>query len=195
MYSWVWAWTPGVIAQQHVRAPVTPVGVQRVQPVELVEAVDDDAAHPGLERLRSSSTLLLLPCIVHGAAGTPAASATCSSPPVATSSSRPSSYGEAGHRPAQERLGGVDDAAGAERVDRLPAAGAQVLLVVDEQRRAELGGQLVDAAPADGQRAVGGDAPCPAAGMRSSGLTPVADHGSAPTSRETLCITGPIGAS
>jgi hypothetical protein len=49
--------------------------------------------------------------------------------------------GEAGHRPAQERLGGVGDAV-AERVDRLAAAGRAGGLVVDEQRRAELGGQV-----------------------------------------------------
>ena len=39
----------------------------------------------------SSSMLLLLPCIVHDDAGTPALRATCSSPPLATSSSSPSS--------------------------------------------------------------------------------------------------------
>ena len=41
---------------------------------------------------RNSATLLLLPCITHAEAGTPAASATCSSPSVATSSRIPSSY-------------------------------------------------------------------------------------------------------
>ena len=49
--------------------------------------------------------------------------------------------GQAGHGQAQERLGRVDGAVGAERGDRLAAAGPQVGLVVDEQRRAVLGGQ------------------------------------------------------
>ena len=44
---------------------------------------------------------------------------------------------------AQERLGRVGDAV-AERRDRLAAAGPEVRLVVDEQRRAELGGEVED---------------------------------------------------
>ena len=48
---------------------------------------------PNSIAIRSSATDLLLPCSAQADAGTPAAtSATCSSPPDATSSSNPSSY-------------------------------------------------------------------------------------------------------
>ncbi len=46
---------------------------------------------PASIAIRSSATDLLLPCSVQADAGTPAASATWSSPPDATSSSSPSS--------------------------------------------------------------------------------------------------------
>ena len=49
--------------------------------------------------------------------------------------------GQPGHGHAQERLGRVGHAV-AEGGHRLAAAGPQVVLVVDEQRRAELGGQV-----------------------------------------------------
>ena len=136
MYSWVWAWTPGVTRISTFGARVVPPPAATPAGRARRSCRRRCCAPRPRGPARSSSTLLLLPCIVHEPAGTPAASATCSSPPLATSSSRPSSYGEAGHRLAQERLGGVHDALRAERGDRLPAAGAEVLLVVDEQRRA-----------------------------------------------------------
>ena len=135
--SWVWASTPGVTRTSTFGHEAV-LGVERGQPVELVEAVDDDAADAGRARgPRARSSDLLLPCSTSRSAGTPAARATCSSPPVATSRCRPSSCDEPGHGHAQERLGRVGDAV-AEGGDRLPAARPQVGLVVDEQRRAEL---------------------------------------------------------
>ena len=65
--------------------------------------------------------------------------------------------GESGHGQAEEGLGGVDDVAVAERRDRLPAAGPEVVLVVDEQRRAELAGQVEGVAAADEQLAAASD--------------------------------------
>ena len=65
--------------------------------------------------LRSSSTHLLLPWSTRRSPAAPAASATCSSPPVATSSSMPSSQRQLGHGAAQERLRGVRHAVGRRR--------------------------------------------------------------------------------
>ena len=64
--------------------------------------------------------------------------------------------GEPGHGHAQERLGGVGDAVG-ERGHGLAAAGPEVVLVVDEQRRAELAGHVEQVAAADRQAAVVAD--------------------------------------
>jgi hypothetical protein len=60
-----------------------------VQPLDLLERVGDDVPDPGASapRLRR----LLLPCSVISPGGTPARSATSSSPPVQTSTPRPSS--------------------------------------------------------------------------------------------------------
>ena len=152
MYVCVWAWTPGV-TRSRTSGDRQACAVQRVEAIELVEAVDDDAPHAGSRSpARNSSMLLLLPCMTHAAAGTPAASTTCSSPPLATSNSRPFLVHEAGDGPTEERLGGVDHPAVAEGGDRLAAAGADVVDVVHEQRRAELAGQVEQRAAADAQR-------------------------------------------
>ena len=114
------------------------LGVQRLEAVELVEGVDDDAADAG-RRGRGAARRrdLLLPCSTSRSAGTPAASATWQLAAGGHVEVHALLVGEPGHGPAQERLGGVGDAV-AERGDRLAAAGPQVRLVVDEQRRAEL---------------------------------------------------------
>ena len=92
MYSWVWACTPGVMRSSTSGTPAAR-GVQRVEAVELVEAVDDDVAHAGVDR-RAQLVDALVVAVERArrSAGTPAASATCSSPPLATSSSMPSSW-------------------------------------------------------------------------------------------------------
>ncbi len=79
--------------------------------------------------------------------GTPAESATCSSPPDATSRCMPSSWARRAMARQRKALRGVGDAV-APRRDRLTAGMAQVILVVDEERCAELLHQLeqVDAA-------------------------------------------------
>ena len=59
---------------------------------------------------------------------------------------------EAGHRRAQEGLPGVDDAVRSERRDVLAAPSPQLVLVVDEQRRAEPLGERLDVDLEDGRR-------------------------------------------
>ena len=58
--------------------------------------------------------------------------------------------GQTGHGPAQEGLGGIGHPV-APGVDGLPAGAAQVVLVVDEERRAELGRQVQQVDPAHPQ--------------------------------------------
>ena len=135
--SWVWASTPGRDADQHLRARrpssacsasrrssssklsttmrPTPAARARAQLVErLVVAVQDEAVggHAGGQgdvELAAGRDVEVHALLVR----------------------------EPGHGRAEERLGGVGDAV-AEGGHRLPAAGPQVGLVVDEQRRAEL---------------------------------------------------------
>ncbi len=61
------------------------------------------------------------------------------------------------HRPAQEGLPGVGDPAGAEGGGVLPAAGPEMGLVVDEQRRAEAFRQPSEVAAADREAPVSRD--------------------------------------
>ncbi len=64
---------------------------QAAQPGDLVEGVDDDATDAARNAAANSSSDLLLPCRTSFSAGTPAESATWSSPPDATSRCMPSS--------------------------------------------------------------------------------------------------------
>ena len=77
-------------AQQHVGNGRRSASCS-VEAIELVEAVDDDVPHADLRGGRSSSMLLLLPWNVQQVGSDAAARATCSSPPLATSSDSPSS--------------------------------------------------------------------------------------------------------
>jgi hypothetical protein len=61
---------------------------------------------------------------------------------------------QSGHRPAEERLRRVRRVLVPEGVDGFTAAGAQVRLVVHEDRRAVGGRELVDPTAADHERAV-----------------------------------------
>ena len=109
---------------------------------------------PAVIAWRSSSTLLLLPCKTQPIGGHAGRQRDVQLAAGGDVEQQPLLVGEPGHRPAQERLGGVHDTAAAERRDRLAAAGAQVRLVVDEQRRAELVGEVGERATADAQPAV-----------------------------------------
>ena len=122
---------------QHLRDDGRPRRGSAREPVELVEAVDDDATDAGPPRRRAARRATC--CCRAGRAGrpgTPAASATCSSPPVATSRCMPSSWASRAIARHRNALVGVRDAV-AERGDRLAAPGPEVGLVVHEQRRAE----------------------------------------------------------
>ena len=78
-------------AQEDLRRGPDAVGGERVEAVELVEGVDDDVAHAGLDRHPQLGDRLVVAVQRARRPGTPAASATWSSPPEATSSSSPSS--------------------------------------------------------------------------------------------------------
>ena len=58
--SWVSGGCPGVDPQQH---PLGAPGGDPLEPVDLVERVDDHVADAGLDGRSSSAALLLLPCM------------------------------------------------------------------------------------------------------------------------------------
>ena len=89
--GWVPASTAGITRSS--TSCTTPVRAgDLVEPVELRGVVDDHQGDAGLHGgLRARTSDLLLPCITTRDPGIPARSAASSSPPVATSRSRPSS--------------------------------------------------------------------------------------------------------
>ena len=150
-YSWVWASTPGVTRTRtwgRLGAP----GARRSSRSTSSKESTTMRPTPASRARASSASDLLLPCRTRRSGGTPAARATCSSPPVATSRCRPSSWASWAIGRAEEGLGGIGHAL-AEGGHRLCAAGPQVGLVVDEDRGAELGGQVEEVAAPDAQAA------------------------------------------
>ena len=121
MYLWVWACTPGRDAQQHV-GDGEPVAVQRVEAIELVEAVDDDAPHAGRDRQPQLVDALVV--AVHDArrGGHAGGEHDVQLATAGDVEQQPFLVREPGHRPAEERLGGVDHPARPEGGDRLAAA-------------------------------------------------------------------------
>ena len=104
-------------------------------------------------RARSSSASdLLLPWKISRAGSTPATRAVCSSPPDATSTSRPSSSTSCSNADGAPRLRGVGDLDAGEAGDVAAAAFAQVGLVDHPQRRAVVAGEVGDRDTADVQR-------------------------------------------
>ena len=145
MNSWVCASTPAVTRTMTGRDAALRGDARR--PGRSPRRVDDDPADAGVERARGSRRRTC--CCRAGRsapAGTPARSATASSPPVQTSRLQALLGHPAGDRRAEERLAGVVDVArspsNASRNAR--GAGAEVVLVEDVQRRAVLGGELAD---------------------------------------------------
>ena len=176
--SWVCASTPG-------RDPDEDLGPvrsrrdgleQAAEAVDLVEGVDDDAADAPLAGPSASSSVdLLLPCRTSRSGGHAGRERDVELATGGDVEVHALLVGQPGHGPAQEGLGGVGDAVAPGR-DRLAAGVAQVVLVVDEERRAELLGQLeqVDAADVevallvDRRPCAGGDA-APAVRWRRRG--------------------------
>ena len=147
--SWVCASTPGVARISTLgRTPSSACRVARRSSSSKLSTTMRPT--PAARAARSSSSDLLLPCSTSRSAGTPAASATWSSPPVATSTLHALLVDEASHRQAEERLRRVGHAVPEGR-HRLPAARPEVRLVVDEQRRAEPLRQLQQVAAPDAQ--------------------------------------------
>ncbi len=143
-------------ADQDVRRSAGAAGVQVIEAVELVEAVDDDVAHAGVEGRAQLVEALVV--AVHRARRRRHAGGEhdVQLAPAGDVEEHALLVRQAGHRPAQERLRRVDRAPGAERFDGLAAPRPQVSFVVDEDRRPVGGGELVDAAAADDQAPVGG---------------------------------------
>ncbi len=162
MNSWVCASTPTVVRTS--TGWVVPRSVHR-RDSRSISASESTTIRPtpASSAAASSASDLLLPCRSIRSPGKPARTATASSPPVHTSRPSPSSLDPAGHRGAEERLGGVEDHRAAERLPVVAAAPAQVGLVQQEDRAAVLGHQVGDVVAAQGQApaAVPGEAERP----------------------------------
>ena len=91
MYSCVCTETPGVI-RNCTRGAGKPSACNASKRSSSSKLSTTMWCTSALMAIRNSSMLLLLPCITQLLPGTPALRATNSSPPVATSSIRPSSY-------------------------------------------------------------------------------------------------------
>ena len=142
-----------------LRTPLEPgwVGHQPLEAVDLVEGVHDDAADPDGQGRRQFLGRLVV---------------AVQDEPVGRHAGREGHMelatggdieahalfmGQLRHGDAQERLGGVGDPV-APGGHGLPTGGAQVGLVVDEQRRALVLGQFDQVAAADAEVTVGADA-------------------------------------
>ena len=105
---------------------------------------------PWVSASASSSVDLLLPCRTRRSAGTLAERRHMELAAGRDVEVHALLVGQPGHGPAQEGLGGVGDTF-APGGDGLPAGVAQVVLVVDEERGAELLRQLQEVDPADAE--------------------------------------------
>ena len=131
-------------------------GGQGVEPVELVETVDHDAAHPGLDGLAQLIDRLVVAVEHQPVGGDPSAETDMELSPAGHVDTETLLVGQAGHGPAEEGLGGVDGAR-AEGGIGLGTTGPKVVLVVDEEGGAELVGQVEGVAAPDEELAAGAD--------------------------------------
>ena len=115
---------------------------ERACALELVERVEHDQ-RPGLDRRLAAARP---PCCSRGSRagrrGCPARRANSSSPTVETSRAEPLLGEEPQHRDRRERLRPVDDERAGGRGGVRASLGAERRLVVDDERRPELAGEL-----------------------------------------------------
>ncbi len=154
--SWVWTSMPGLTRSSTVGRS-RPAGHQRLDAVQLVVAVHDDAADAelqGLAQLRGRLVVAVQHQSVRRDAGRDGDVQLAARRHV-----QPQALlvHESGHGAAQEGLGGVDDTVGSEHGRGLPAAGPEVGLVVDEQRGPVLLRQVQQVDAPDRQTPVGSD--------------------------------------
>ena len=132
------------------------VGDEGVEPVELVEAVDDDPADAGLDRFPQLGRRLVVAMEGDPVGGDAGREADVELAAAGHVEAEAFLVDQPGHGPAEERLGGVDGV-GSERFGGFPASGSEVIFVVDEERGAELPGQLGRLTTADEELPVGPD--------------------------------------
>ena len=129
---------------------------QLFEAVELVVAVDDDAADADLEGVAELRQALVVAVEHQPRWRDPGAGCHVDLARGGYVDAQPFLVRDACHRLAQERLGRVGGSA-VPRRRRLPAAGSQVFFVVDEQRRAVLPRKVEKIDAADAQSAVVAD--------------------------------------
>ena len=147
-------------------------GHQALEPVDLVERVDDDAAHAHLEGGGELGIGLVAPVQDQPIGRHPGGQGDMELATGRHVEAHPLFVGEPGHGHTQERFGGVRHTV-PPRLDSLAAHGPEMCLVVDEQRRAELLGQAGQVDTADAQAAGRVDLGChreQAAGDRTGGI-------------------------
>jgi hypothetical protein len=147
MNSWVWASTPGVRRKQHA-GPQAEFGMQHVEAIELVEAVDDDApdvVDDGGAQLVERLVVAVQDHVPrrHSGAARYEEFSDRGDIELHTFFVR-----ELGHCKTEKRFGGIRRAVG-KRADCLSTPSAQLRLVVDEQRRAVVAGQRQQVAATD----------------------------------------------
>jgi hypothetical protein len=137
--------------QQHGGAPV-PAGDERLEPVELVVAVDHDPADACVQGCGQLPRRLVVAVEDDRGGVGPCRERHVQLPAGGDVDAHALLGHERRHRPAEEGLAGVARAV-AEGCDGLPAALAEVELVVDEQRCPVLGGEVEQVDATDGEAA------------------------------------------
>ncbi len=137
------------------RRRVEALPVQLLEPVQFVERIHHDALHPGLERHPQLGHRFVVSMHDHARAGYAGLERNEQLATGGYIEAHALFMGHPGHLRAHECFGGVVGVA-VERVRGCPAAAAEVLLVVDEERRPELVGQPDHIASCQRQTAVWG---------------------------------------
>ncbi len=141
--SWVWASTPGVTRTRTLGRSRGRRGrlEQPAQPCHLVEGVHHDAPDAGLEGGGELVGRLVVAVQDEPGGGYPGRQGDVELPAGGDVEVHALLVGQSGHGAAEEGLGGVGHTV-TPGGGRLPAGTAQVVLVIDEQRRTELGRQV-----------------------------------------------------